>query len=64
MKIIAIKKMSAGNESVGEMWDETAIFDESATVGEVLRWANFGGCNSTGFKNAILAYAQEPKAKP
>ena len=25
MKVIAIKDMSAGNESVGEMWKETKI---------------------------------------
>ena len=31
--------MSAGNDSVGEMWQETKIFDESTTLREVMLWA-------------------------
>lgn len=38
MKIIAIKHCSVGNESVGEMWKETQIFDEKATVLDVMKW--------------------------
>jgi hypothetical protein len=38
MKIIATIKRSAGNDSVGEMWQETAVFDETATVNEVMEW--------------------------
>jgi hypothetical protein len=40
MKICAMVDRSAGNESVGEMWTETAVFDESATIADVLRWAD------------------------
>ena len=29
MKVVAIKDMSTGNETVGEMWQETKIFDGS-----------------------------------
>ncbi|HUU87133.1 MAG TPA: hypothetical protein VMX17_05195 [Candidatus Glassbacteria bacterium] len=36
---VVIKDMSAGNESVGEMWQETKIFDGSATLDEVMDWA-------------------------
>jgi len=36
---VVIKDMSAGNESVGEMWKETKIFDENATLKEVMKWA-------------------------
>ncbi len=39
IQFVVIKKMSAGNESVGEMWDETKIFDETATLEDVMRWA-------------------------
>ena len=39
MKIIAIKDMSAGNESVGEMWKETKIFEHTDSVIEIMRWA-------------------------
>lgn len=36
---VVIKDMSAGNESVGEMWQETKIFDGSTTLDEVMEWA-------------------------
>jgi hypothetical protein len=36
MKIVAIIDMSAGNESVGEMWKETMIFDQDTPLIEVL----------------------------
>jgi len=39
MKIIAIRDMSAGNETVGEMWQETKIFDSDTPLIEVLKWA-------------------------
>ena len=39
MKIVAIKEMAAGNESIGEMWQETKIFDAEAPILEVVRWA-------------------------
>jgi len=39
MKIIAIKDMSDGNDSVGEMWKETKSFEECTPVIEIIRWA-------------------------
>ncbi|KKL57463.1 hypothetical protein LCGC14_2235210 [marine sediment metagenome] len=36
---VIIKDMSAGNESVGEMWQETKIFDGENTLNEVMDWA-------------------------
>ena len=36
---VVIKDMSAGNDSVGEMWQETKIFNEDATLKEVMKWA-------------------------
>ncbi len=31
--------MSAGNDTVGEMWEETKIFEGFNTLDEVMRWA-------------------------
>ena len=36
---VVIRDMSAGNESVVEMWQETKVFDDSATLEEVMNWA-------------------------
>ncbi len=36
---VVIRDMSAGNESIGEMWQETRIFDGNATLREVMEWA-------------------------
>jgi predicted transposase YbfD/YdcC len=38
MEIVAIKDMSVGNDSVGEMWQETKIFDSSEPIENVLKW--------------------------
>ena len=38
MKIVAIKDESAGNDSVGEMWQTTKIFDGADTLESVMRW--------------------------
>ncbi|MCK5609771.1 hypothetical protein KAR91_48315 [Candidatus Pacearchaeota archaeon] len=38
MKVVVIRDMSAGNESVGEMWKETKIFEHNATLFDVLKW--------------------------
>jgi len=47
-KFVIIRDMSAGNESVGEMWQETKIFDGCATLDDVMEWAmskDIGGLN-------------------
>ncbi len=41
MKIVVIKDMSAGNESVGDMWQETKIFDGETPLREVLLWGGY-----------------------
>lgn len=38
MKIVAIKDMSAGNDRVGDMWQETRIFDGDTPLKEVMAW--------------------------
>lgn len=75
MKICAMVDRSTGNESVGEMWTETAVFDESAMLLDVLKWARVITMVDHGFGaglerwsdvntrcNVKLAVLQEPKA--
>jgi len=38
MRVIAIKDMSAGNDTVGEAWKETNIFTGQTPLLEVMRW--------------------------
>ena len=39
MKIVAIKDMSAGNSTIGEMWQETKVFDHQDRLIDVMAWA-------------------------
>lgn len=57
MKVVAIKKMSNGNESVGEMWHETKIFELDTPVKKILLWA--GGGYLTTTKDILLTVAEE-----
>lgn len=51
---VIIRDMSAGNASVGEMWQETAIFPSTATLLEVMEWAeNEGGIKGTCSRKRI-----------
>jgi hypothetical protein len=56
---VVIREMSAGNESVGEMWKETKVFDGNATLEEVMLWANDVAVtrNMASRKNIILTKA-------
>ena len=42
MKAIGILYCSAGNESVGDMWKETKIFDMTEPIENILKWASKG----------------------
>ena len=68
MKIVAILDRSAGNDSVGDMWKETAVFDESVTAREILEWASKRlnrGIKPEEFRaNLRLSVAQEPTNDP
>lgn len=37
--IVAILSRSDGNDSIGEMWEETGIFDYQTPVVEIIEWA-------------------------
>lgn len=39
MRVIAILHCSAGNDSVGEMWRETKMFQPDHQLKDVLAWA-------------------------
>lgn len=41
-KVIAILNKSAGNESVGDMWQETKIFESTDSINDVIMWAKGG----------------------
>ena len=53
MKVVVIKDMSAGNESVGEMWQETKIFEHTQPIGDILRWVN----DHNGKSNCFLSHS-------
>lgn len=38
MQFVVMLDRSAGNESVGEMWTETKVFNASATLADVDEW--------------------------
>ena len=60
MKIIAIKERAEGNESVGTMWVETAVFDEKSTLGDVMKWAGVQ-VHATKYGKLMLSLADEPE---
>jgi len=38
MKIVIIQECSAGNDTVGDMWQETLICNENTTLKEIITW--------------------------
>jgi hypothetical protein len=54
VRIIAIKDMSTGNESVGDMWKETKIFNENSKLIDVMLWV---GTNT----NVVLTVPDDDK---
>jgi len=53
IKVVVIKDMAEGNETVGEMWQETKIFNSTEQIQNILDWA-FKNCNlKTGSKRKI-----------
>lgn len=55
MKIVAIKEMSAGNDSVGDQWLETKIFEPHDLLHTVLAW----GGEKKGRGKLIITVANE-----
>ena len=39
-RIIATKERSAGNDSVGSMWNETKSFSKDTRIKEIIEWNN------------------------
>jgi len=54
LTVVAIRDMSAGNESVGDMWQETKIFDGDTPVREVMEWATDGQLDTRSRKRITL----------
>lgn len=63
MKIVAIKKCSEGNDSVGDMWTETKIFEPTATLADVMGWIS-NGIGGFYKKDITLTVADEKEAAP
>jgi len=57
MEIVAIKDMSNGNETVGEMWKETKIFGETEPLKAVMDWVG------SRKKNVVLTIAHNEETK-
>ena len=58
--ITIIVHRSAGNESVGSMWHETFHFDESATLGFVMKYiADKCGTNSDDIVIPVQRFSPE-----
>ncbi len=45
-QVVVIKEMAAGNETIGEAWKETKIFNSDQPISDVLEWA-FGNGNAS-----------------
>lgn len=60
MKVVAIKDMVAGNETVGEMWKETKIFELDDSIRKVIDWVKTGGGYEGPLrKNVVITIAEE-----
>ena len=51
--VVAIKDMCTGNESVGEMWKETKVFNLDAPLRDVMEWVN------SATKNVVLTIPKQ-----
>ena len=62
MKIIATIKRSNGNESVGDMWTETKVFDDTSKLADIVYWLD---ARQVQFltTNVVLSVSQQ-EAKP
>jgi len=58
--IVAIKEMSAGNEAVGEMWKDTAIFSMDTAISEIVEWAA-GNSHHRPLKKQLTITVADPK---
>lgn len=69
---VVMVERSAGNAEVGEMWTETAVFTETATLADVKDWidgrvhrSGYSGPNpNLGQGRVTLQIAQHPTEAP
>lgn len=55
---VVIRDMSAGNAETGDAWQETKVFDGSATLDEVMVWA-IGEYSTATHRNHIAPYSRK-----
>ena len=41
--VVAMREMSGGNDTVGNMWIETKVFEKSTPINEIIQWAKHTG---------------------
>ena len=62
-KVVVLKECSEGNEHVGSMWIESAIFEQSSTLEEVLQhFTPYGGddiSKATKYGKLIITVAND-----
>jgi len=39
-RVIATKERSAGNETVGDIWNETKTFSPETPISKIIKWAD------------------------
>jgi hypothetical protein len=57
--IIAIGERSGGNETVGDMWLETKLFEKTTRVEEIIKWAK-----EQGISGRLIITISEPDKLP
>jgi hypothetical protein len=62
MKIVILKECSDGNESVGNEWIESKIFEESDTLAKVLGWVN--GIHGQPHRGRVMITVAHEYPKP
>lgn len=51
-RVIAIAERSSGNETVGDMWVETMLFDKTTSIDTIIQWAK--NCGITGRLTIVI----------
>lgn len=56
-RVIAHKEQSAGNETIGDMWVDTATFSPETPISEIVEWAK--NCSGKLFITVDLTDSSE-----
>jgi len=61
--VVVMKEVATGNDHVGEMWTEVAVFPSDATLNEVLAWLRPPNCEDglPLYRRVTLQVAEYPQ---